>query len=262
MRQGGNQAAQALEALRIIRLAEVDGAAEPGMHGGAAQFLVADRLADGGLHQGGSRQVEAAPLGHEQLVAQYRQVAATRHAIAHDGRKLRDARRGNHRIVTENPAEVVFVGENLVLERQEDARAVHQVDQRQPIVQRDALGTEDLLARKGEKRSGLDRGVVGDNHDAPPGNTADAGDDAGGRCPAPLLIHPPGCPEAQLEACCSGIEQLRDALTGRETPLLVLAGDCLAAASVHQSLLLMAEFFDELPHVGKEIKIESVVRSP
>src|SRR5262249_26771574 len=162
--------------------------------------------------------------------------------------QLCNARHRDHRVVTENTTEVVLVGENLVLQRQEDAGAVDQVNHWQAILQPDALGPEDLLAGKGKEGPGLDCGVVGDDHETAPGDAADAGDDAGRGCPAPFLIHAPGRPQPELQEGYLGIEQLRDALAGREAALSVLAGNCLGAASFHQDLLLLAEFFDALPH--------------
>ena len=52
-----------------------------------------DRLADRRLHQRRAGEVQAAALGHQQLVAQHRQVAAAGDAVAHDRGELRDARR-------------------------------------------------------------------------------------------------------------------------------------------------------------------------
>jgi hypothetical protein len=86
------------------------------VHAGAAQVLVADGLSDGRLDQGRPGQVQAAPLGHQQLVAQHRQVAAAGHAVAQDGRQLRHAGRGDHGVVAEDAAEVVLVGESLILQ--------------------------------------------------------------------------------------------------------------------------------------------------
>ena len=86
---------------------------------------------------------------------------------------LRDALRREDGVVAEDPAEVVLVGEDLVLHRQEDARRVDEVDQRQAVLGRRSLGAEDLLDRHREERAGLHGGVVGDDHDPPAGDRAD-----------------------------------------------------------------------------------------
>ncbi len=138
---------QPFEAGRFIRFAEVDGAADRGMHGRAAQVFVADRLADGRLHQRRAGKVQAAAFGHEQFVAQDGQIAAAGHAIAQDGRELRNARRGDDGVVAKDAAEIILVGKDLVLQRQKDAGAIDEIKQRQAIFQGDALGPQHLLGR-------------------------------------------------------------------------------------------------------------------
>ena len=67
-------------------------------------------------------------------------------------------------LVVEDPAEVLAVGEDLVLHRQERAAGVDQVDARQPVLQRDLLRAQVLLHRHRVVGAALDRGVVGDDH--------------------------------------------------------------------------------------------------
>src|SRR5205807_4970532 len=122
----------------------------------------------------------------------------------------------------------------------------------------DALGAEDFFTGKRKKCSRLDRGIVGDDLDTPPGDTADASEDAGRRRPAPFLIHAPGCPQSQLKERCLGVEQSGDTLAGREAALLVLAGDRLRTAALHQNPFLTAEFFEKLPHSVKSSILSAV----
>src|SRR5206468_3582980 len=86
-------------------------------------------------------------------------------------------------------AACVLVGEDLVLQGQKDAGGIDEVDQRQAVLLSDALRPQDLLGGGGEEGAGLDGGVVGDDHDAPAGDGADAGDDAGGGGAAPVAVH-------------------------------------------------------------------------
>ena len=162
-----------------------------------------DLLADRRLHQRGPGQVEAGALGHQHRVAEDRQIGAARDAVAHDRRELRDPPRREHGVVAEDPAEVVDVGEDLVLHRQEDARRIDEVDQRQAVLAGDLLGAEDLLDRHREAGARLDRGVVGDDHHATAVDRADRRDDPARRRPAPLLVHLVGGPQAQLERWAS-----------------------------------------------------------
>ena len=165
------------------------------MHGSAAQLLMAGALTNSGFDQSRPGQVEPAALSHQQLVAEHGQVAAARHAVAQDGSELRNPGRGDDGVVTKDAAKVVLVREDFILKRQENSGAVHQIDERQTIVLGDALGAENFLAGHGKEGAGFDRGVIGDDHDATAGDRADAGDDAGGRRAAPILIHAPGGPQ-------------------------------------------------------------------
>ncbi len=259
MRECRDEPPQSLQASRLVGFAEVDGAADRGVHARAPEVLVADGLADGRFHQGGTGQVQAAALGHEQLVAQHRQVAAAGDAVAEDGRELGHALGRQHGVVAEDAPEVVLVGEDLVLQGQEDAGAVDEVDEGQAVLAGDALGAEDLLAGHGEEGAGLDGGVVGDDHDAAPGDGADAGDDAGGGRPAPLLVHPPGRPQAQLEEGRAGVEQDGEALADGEPAFVVLPGRRPGASPLRQHTLFPADVLDQLRQVAAH---GSVSRGP
>ena len=147
----------------------VDDARDVALHERPAQLLVLDPLADRRLHQvRAGEEDRAGALDDVRLVAHDRQVGAAGDARAHDRRHLEDALGGEAGVVVEGAAEVLAVGEDLVLERQEDAGRVDQVDDRQPVLERDLLGAQHLLAGQREPGAGLDRGVVRhDDHVAP-----------------------------------------------------------------------------------------------
>ena len=153
------------------------------MHGRAAQFLGGDLLADGRLHQRRAGEEQPAAFGHQHVIAHHRQVAAAGHALAHDGRDLRNAHRRHHRVVAEDAAEVVGVGKDLFLQRQEHAGGIHQVDRRHAILDGDVLRADHLLAVIGKERAGLHGGVVGDDHHQPAVDARQPGDHAGGGRP-------------------------------------------------------------------------------
>ena len=72
---------------------------------------------------------------------------------------------GRHpRLVVEDPAEVLAVGEDLGLQRQERAARVDEVEARQPVLLGDLLRAQVLLDRQREVRAALDGRVVGDDH--------------------------------------------------------------------------------------------------
>ena len=144
---------------------------------GAAQLLGAHLLARRGLHERRAAEEDraGAPDDHR-LVAHRRHVGPPGRARAHDGRDLRDALRRHPRLVEEDAAEVVAVGEDLVLEREEGAAGVDQVDARQAVLLGDLLRAQVLLHGQGVVRSALDRRVVRDDHALDALDDADPGD--------------------------------------------------------------------------------------
>src|SRR5690606_27154732 len=115
------------------------------------------------------------------LVAHRRHVGAAGGATAHHHRQLRNVAGAEPGLVVEDPAEVFLVGEDLVLQRQEGAAGIDQVDAGQAVLQGHFLGPQVLFHRDREVGAALDRGVVGHDHHLGAVHAADAGDDAGGR---------------------------------------------------------------------------------
>ena len=115
--------------------------------------------------------------------AHRRHVGAAGGARAHHRGHLRDAVGGHPRLVVEDAAEVVPVGEHLGLQGQERAAGVDQVDAGQPVLRGDLLGAQVLLDGHRVVGAALHGGVVRDHHAWPAVHRADAGDDA--RPPAP-----------------------------------------------------------------------------
>ncbi len=76
---------------------------------------------------------------------------------------------------------MVAIREHLVLQRQERAAGIDQVDARQPVLLRDLLRAQMLLHRHRVIGTALDRGVVGDDYAFHSGHPADAGHHAGAR---------------------------------------------------------------------------------
>ncbi len=89
------------------------------------------------------------------------------------------------RLVEEDAAEMVAVGEDLGLVRQVRAAAVDQIDARQPVRLGDLLRAEMLLDRHRIVSAAFDRRVVADDHRLPARHPADAGDDPRARAPRP-----------------------------------------------------------------------------
>ena len=190
-----DQLAELLDAGFFGFFVEVDGAADFRVHLGAAEGFGIDLLADRGLHQRRAGQVKLAAFGHQEFVAEHGQIRSAGDAIAHDGGVLRHAHGAEHRVVAEDPAEVVLVGKNLVLHGQKNAGAVDEIDQGEIATRCDLLGTQDFLHGRGEERAGFHRGIVGDDHAGTIVNRADAGDHTCADRAANFFVHAVRGPE-------------------------------------------------------------------
>ncbi len=197
--------------MRVVARLVVGDARDAGVHVGAAELLGAHLLAGRGLHQRRPAEEDRPLLLHDhRLVGHRRHVGAARGARAHDHGDLRDALRRHARLVVEDAPEVVAVGEHLVLQRQERAARVHQVDAGQAVLERDLLRAQVLLDRDRVVGAALDGGVVGDDDALAPGDAADAGDEPRRR--HGLVVDPVRGELAQLEKRRADVEQRLDAL--------------------------------------------------
>ncbi len=211
----------------------------------AAEFLRGDDLAGGGLHQRRPAEEDGALVADDDgLVAHRGHVGAARGARAEDRGDLRDALGAHGGLVVEDAAEVLAVGEHLVLPRQERPAGVDQVQARQLVLQRDLLGPQMLLHRHRVVGAALDGGVVGDDHALAAGHPSDAGDHPG--TGALVVVHAVRGQRRDLEECAAGIEQGVDALAGQQLP----AGDVpfpgFLAAAESGGRELVAQLGDQL----------------
>ncbi len=181
------------------------------------------------------------------LVGHGRYVGASGSAAAEHNADLGDSFRRHAGLVVEDATEVVAVGEDLVLQRQVGAARVDQVDAGQAVGLGDLLGAQMLLDGDGEVGAALDRGVVGDNQALAPGDTADAGDQAGGGSGA--VVHVPGSQLRQLQKWCAGVEQLFDAFARQQLAAVPVALTGLVAATLAHPVDLVAQIVDEVVHL-------------
>ena len=138
--------------------------------------------------------------------------------------------RGHARLVVEDAAEMFLVREHLVLQRQEGAAGIDQIDAGQAVFQRHFLRAQMLLHRHREIGAALDRGVVGDHHHFAAVDAADAGDQPGrGRC---IVVHAVRGQRREFEEGRARIEQGADALARQQ----------LAARGVLLARLVAAAF--------------------
>ena len=151
--------------------------------------------------------------------------------------------RAHPRLVVEDAAEVLAVGEDLVLQRQEGAAGIDQVDAGQAVLARDLLRAQVLLHRDREIGAALDRGVVGDHHDFLPVHAADAGDDAGGG--RGVVVHAVGGERRQLQERRARIEQGGDAVARQQLAALGVPVARLLAAALRGARQPRVEFVDQ-----------------
>ncbi len=231
--QVGDDLARDRQRVRVV-VGEVIGyARDPRVHAAAAQRFGVDDLAGRRLHERRPAQEDRALVAHDDgFVAHRGHVGAAGRARAHHGRNLRYAERRQPRLVIENAAEMIAVGEHLVLARQERAARIDEINARQVVLLRNLLRAQVFLHRQRVVGAAFDGGVVGDDHALDAVYPADAADDAGrGHI---VLVDLPGRQLADFEKRRAVVEQGAYPVAGQELAAqhVPLAG-ALAAAQHH-----------------------------
>jgi hypothetical protein len=181
----------------------------------AAQILRADHFAGRGLHQRRAGEEDRALVAHDHaLVGHGGNIGAARGAAAHHAGDLRDALGRHVRLVEEDAAEMVAIGEDLGLVRQVGAARIDQIDTRQPVGPGDLLRAEMLLDRHRIVSAALHRRIVAHDHHRTARDAADAGDHPRARHFA--MIHVAGGELADFEERRAGIEQPLDSVAGKQ----------------------------------------------
>jgi len=172
-------------------------------------------LPGGRLHQRRAAEKDGALVANDHcLVAHGRNVGTAGRARSQHRGNLRDALRAEIGLVVEDPAEVIAVGEDLVLAGQEGAAGVHQIDAGQPVLARDLLSTQVLFDGNRVVRAAFDRRIVGHDHAFAARDPADASDDAGPG--AFVVVHPVGRERRDFEQRATGVKQSVDAIPGQQ----------------------------------------------
>ena len=201
----------------VRRRVVVGDARLPRVHVGAAELLGRHLLPGRRLHERRPADEDRPRPGHDhRLVAHRRDVRAAGGARAHHHRDLRDPLRRHPRLVEEDPAEVVAVGEHLRLQRQERAARVDEIHARQPVLLGHLLRAKVLLHRQREVRAALHGRVVRDDHALASLDHADPGHDPRRRRLA--VVHVPRGERVQLEERRARIDEPVDPLARRQLP--------------------------------------------
>ena len=196
----------------------------------ASELLRRHVLPGRGLHERRAADEDRARSADDHRLVRHRgDVRAARGARPHDDRDLRDPERGQARLVEEDPAEVVAVGEDLGLERKERSARVDEVEARQAVLPRDLLRAQVLLHRERVVRAALHGRVVRDDHALTALDDADPCDDPGGRRVA--VVELPRSKGVQLEERGSRVDETVDPLARGELPARAMPLDCFLPAA-------------------------------
>ena len=234
--QPGHDATADADRVELVEREVVSESRSAGVHLGTAEGLVVGFLAGGHLHQRGTGQEYLGPFpDHHDVVGHAGDVGAARCRVTEDQGDGRDTRR---REPGEVPEHLPAGDEDLLLGRQVRAAGLHQRDHRQPVLQRDLIGAQDLLQRPRIARAALDRRVVGHDDALDTFDNADAGHHAraDGEVGAP-------CREwAQFQERRVGVDQHFDAFARGHLAAVMVALDVLLAAAGQRLGVLGVEF--------------------
>jgi hypothetical protein len=193
--------------------------------------LTVDCLAGGTLHEiRPTESHERAALHHEDHVAQRREIRATRDALAHHGRDLRDPQIPSHeRVVVEDAGRAVLPREHSTLIRQIHTGRVDEIQDRDPAAHRALLRAKDLRDGLRPPGAGLHGRIVRDDDALAAVHLHNTGDHTGAwRFTVVEVVRDQ---EAELKEMRARILEGRDALTRRELALRMLFGDAVGAAA-------------------------------
>ncbi len=195
------------------------------MHFGAAQRLVVGFLAGGHLHQRRTGQEHLrAFFDHHHVIGHPGYVGPARGGVAeHQRDGGNPGRRQPGQVAEHLPAG----DEDLFLGGQVRAAGFHQRNHRQPVLERDLVGPQNLSQRPRVAGAALDRRVVGDDQAFHTAHRADAGDHAG----ADLEGAAVGRQRAQLQERRVRVDQQFDALAGGQLAAVVMALNVFGAAT-------------------------------
>ena len=121
---------------------------------------------------------------------------------------------------------MLLVGKDFVLQRQEGAAGVDEIDAGQFVLARDLLRAQVLLHRHREVGAALDRRIVGDDHDFLSHHPADAADHAGGG--RGIVVHAFGGERGDFQEGRAGVEQGGDAVAREQLAALGVLGRALS----------------------------------
>ena len=243
----GDDLAHLLERVGVVFGQVVGDARQARVHVAAAQLLGRHVFAGRGLHERRAREEDRPLVLHDDGLVRHRgHVRAACRARSEHRRDLRKPGRAHAGLVVEDAAEVVAVGKDLGLKREECAARVHEVDRGQVVLEGDFLRPQVLLHGDRVVGAALHGGVVGDDHDLAARDATDARHETGPR--RGIVVETPSREGRDLEEGGPRVEQALEALAHGE----------LAARHVSRALLVAAALPDPR-ELGGETRRESAV---
>ena len=141
---------------------------------------------------------------------------------------------------------MALVGKNLVLQRQERAAGIDEIDAGQMVLARDVLGAQMLLHRHRIVGAALDGGIVGDDHAFAVADAPDPGDQARGMHVA--AVEAVGRKRRELEKRRAGVDEEIDPLARKELAARDVTRARLLAAALGRGGELLAQVRDQRLH--------------
>ena len=226
----GDDRAHPCQCLQIVVGHVVGHAGDARVHIGAAQFLGRHHFTGGRLHQRWATEEDRALFAHDHgLIAHRRHIGTTGGTAAHHAGDLRNALRGQVGLVVEDAAEMIAVREDFVLQRQEGATGIDQVDARQVVLLGNLLRAQVLLHRHRVVGATLDRGVVGHDHAFDATDPTYAGHHA--RSGHGVVVHAMRGQRRDFQEGAARVKQGVDAITHQQLAACGVLGACGLAAT-------------------------------
>jgi hypothetical protein len=148
---------------------------------------------------------------------------------------------------------MLAIREYLVLQRQECAARVDQVDTGQPVFERDFLRPQVLLDRDRVVRAAFHRRVIRDHHELAAVNAADSRHQAGRR--RVVVVHSTGGERGQLQERAAGVQQPVDAVSHQQLAAVQVLAARRVRASAADHRRALAQLGDELGEITHEIEV-------
>src|SRR5262245_62088215 len=166
----------------VVRRQVIGNAGHPCMDIAATETFRIDILSRSGFYERRSAEKNRSLIAHDdRLIAHRRYVSAARRTRTHHDRDLWNTQRRHRRLVIEDPTEVLFVREYLILHRQKRTARIDEIDARQEGLERYFLRAQMLLYRDRVIGAALDRCVVDDDDTLAPRYPSNSRNDSGAR---------------------------------------------------------------------------------